>query len=376
MMINVVIAVPPRLASHGRPARLRRRWFLSAAAILLLLAQGCAAVDGATPGVYVASDSLGAPGWIGGPAGEPVWSPDGASLAWGSEDGLWTSSRTTPNPVVLAPFPIAGRPAWSPDGKTLAVIDGSRSALAVIDASAGDTVVSIPLRTQDARFAPPANPTLGGPAWSPDGARIAFVCWDGAGDEICVANADGTGQRQVTRIEPTDGSIVPREGVFAAALSNTGPPSWSPDGLQLAVAAYPERRGAAAGVFVVDLERGSARRISPLVPNSEIRWSGDGESLVFSASEKGRSDVRRAWLDGSPVENLTTALPNGARDPALASDGSRLAVSSSGTIVVLDDQDVVTVSASSGLWQRFPAWNPSGNDLAFVADANPIATYS
>ncbi len=40
-----------------------------------------------------------------------------------------------------------------------------------------------------------------GPAWSPDGARIAFACRVGGGTadfEICVMNADGTGVVQLT----------------------------------------------------------------------------------------------------------------------------------------------------------------------------------
>ncbi len=55
------------------------------------------------------------------------------------------------------------------------------------------------------------------PTWSPDGARICFMCRRGGPDfEICVMNADGTGQVQLT-----DNAV----GDFT--------PTWSPDGARI-----------------------------------------------------------------------------------------------------------------------------------------------
>ena len=38
-----------------------------------------------------------------------------------------------------------------------------------------------------------------GPAWSPDGRRIAFARQSGSSSEIYVMNADGSGQKKLTQ---------------------------------------------------------------------------------------------------------------------------------------------------------------------------------
>ena len=58
------------------------------------------------------------------------------------------------------------------------------------------------------------NPKFdGGPAWSPDGRRIAFYSQRTPGGDVFVVNTDGSGLRNVTRNAAHDGLG-----------------SWSPDG--------------------------------------------------------------------------------------------------------------------------------------------------
>ena len=63
----------------------------------------------------------------------------------------------------------------------------------------------------------PGPPEVRTPVWSPDGRRIAFTSRPDDNSEIYVVNADGSGQRRLTR----------------NAAGDFGP-TWSPDGRKIA----------------------------------------------------------------------------------------------------------------------------------------------
>ena len=108
-------------------------------------------------------------------------------------------------------------PDWSPDGQTIAYTSHARtdnpinSVTAEIHAIAADGTGApqrLTFNTEEERA----------PAWSPDGARIVFMCRRGGNDfEICVMNADGSNQVQLT-------------SNLVADLT----PTWSLDGQQIA----------------------------------------------------------------------------------------------------------------------------------------------
>jgi Tol biopolymer transport system component len=353
------------------------------AALLLFIVLGLAAtvmagcaLAGIESGVFIIDTTDGAVELIGEPAGIPVWSPKDDMLAWGNEDGLFIKGLHEPSVRLVAAGSVAGIPAWSPDGKKLAYVDRNRSSLVVIVAASGAEQFSQPLDRQTGTGTRFALLTLGGPSWAPDGSRIAYSCWDGAGDEICVIQADGTNWQQVTRLkrrQPDSGSATPQ---LLPAESNVGPPAWSPRGTYLAVAVYPERPGAPSGVFLVEPEVGLARRVSSLQPDSVISWFPDGGSILFSAFRQGRSDAIRVVLPTTSMQTLTAGLPQGSRNPALSPDGSQIAVETGGGIAVLSKQEPVQGFSVPGLRSSYPAWGNEGASIAVSADTDPIAIYN
>jgi len=354
---------------------------LSGVRLLLILGLAAATMSScvssnARPSVVAFLSEDGGLMWVGEPVGITVWSPTEDKVAWGNEDGLYLRHRDDVGSRRLSASPIAGVPGWSPDGERLAYIDRDRASLIVVDVASGAEQLMQPLDRHRGGKARYSLVTLGGPSWAPDGSLIAYVCWDGAGDEICLIGPDGTGWRQLTRLERA--SIDRASGAPQALLaaSNAGPPAWSPEGDSIAVAAYPERPGAPTGVFLVDLDEGRGRRVSSLQANSVISWSPDGDSIVFSAFRRGRSDAFRVVLASSTQQRVTEGLPEPSRNPAVSPDGSRIAVESGGEIAVLGQQGPLKAFRVAGLRSSYPSWSADGTAIAIIATSDPIANYN
>jgi TolB protein len=130
--------------------------------------------------------------------------------------GDFLKNRVTPKNITNNPAAIDDDPDWSPKGQKIlftshAVTDNHINSVTaeiyVIDADGMAKPTRLTNNAEEERA----------PSWSPDGKRVVFMCRRGGSDfEICVMNADGTGQVQLT--DNTIGDLTP---------------SWSPDGKKI-----------------------------------------------------------------------------------------------------------------------------------------------
>jgi hypothetical protein len=196
------------------------------------------------------------------------WSPDGTKLVYTAVDcdsywyyyyygcfqrGLFSITADGKQITQLTNGASDEFAAWAPDGQSIAYARGSE--IFVLGGIAPVPIVS-----------PGAAPDLqraSQPNWSPDGARIAFVCeWGNtAWTDICVVNADGTGLVRLTN-DPWDDAS----------------PAWSPDGTRIAFATNRDASAGDYGVAVMGTDGGNFTRI---VAGSEPAWSREGDRIIF-----------------------------------------------------------------------------------------------
>jgi Tol biopolymer transport system component len=180
----------------------------------------------------------------------------------------------------------------SPDGRTIASTDGEQVRLQSVG---GGVVTTIPT---------PGSGLVGAPAWSPDGAALAFAGAEG----LYVVTVD-SGEVRLVASNPRPGTV-------------TGPVSWSPtSGTVAYFVSHPKLvdgyEQTAYTATAVDLATGT---VTPLMdaglcfcaglPTPSLTWSPDGTVVAVATT----TSSERSWgvylvrPDGSGLERLKIGL--------------------------------------------------------------------
>ena len=121
---------------------------------------------------------------------------------------------------------------------------------------------------------------------SPDGSQLAFVRGSSSGERaLMLANSDGTDERK----------LATRTGYESISF---GGPAWSPDGNRIACGvAYADGSGTYLNIVAVSVTDGS---ITPLTNRKwkkigRLWWLADGNGLVFTATDIGQSFTSQLW---------------------------------------------------------------------------------
>ena len=205
--------------------------------------------------------------------------------------------------------------------------------------------------------------TVEPPSWSPDGQQIAFVF--GTIPQVWVVNRDGTGRRQVSTLD--------------GAASD---PRWSPDGASIAfVTTRPDPTSVYVTYWIpgfhsdsdvnVIASNGSSQRAVTSGANNDRSpiWSPDGSRLAYF-SLRGESDgAYTVGVDGTDERILWPHGDNFVPSIDWSSDGTIAIASSHGDpsdgVWLLDPDGSNRRKVSSVRGAYAPAFSPDGSFLAY-----------
>lgn len=226
------------------------------------------------------------------------------------------------------------------------------------------------------------------PVISPDGSRVAFISqrddvpWS-EGDptslrgisNVYVVNVDGTNLQRVTQHTINPGGGPGGTTVRAAA--------WSPDGSKLAISGLRylvenDRGSFVESIALVDVATG-AEQILTQVGNdltNALDWAPDGQTIVFSRSERGVTTYQLLPLTNVTVAGPITVLredtlgtyPSGSNGTIRFSPDSQYLAYTRGTV----NGELVIRSVSGGESEALP--HKLGRDEALWWSAAPALT--
>jgi Tol biopolymer transport system component len=136
--------------------------------------------------------------------------------------------------------------------------------------------------------------------FSPEGSRVAFTSDRSGGQQIWLANRDGSALRTLTQLREAGVSLG----------------SWSPDGRWLA---FDATIGDRTAIYVVPVNGGPAKRLTDGTANeSDAEWSSDGQWIYFASNRSGRSTIWKMSAAGGAPLQLTSEV---GFDPRESPDG-------------------------------------------------------
>lgn len=313
---------------------------------------------------------------------DPSVSPDGRRVVFraerGGRTGLWlldlVSRGVRQLTQVANPEEYQGQASWSPDGGTIAFTHVARDS----DGSWHSRIRLLDVASRSVRtLAIDTSFDLGirDAAWTPDGRQIAFVAERPGGGRIWIVGASG-------------GVATPLSQDSMPAIA----PNFSPDGKRVAFLA----RDSANRLQVWEQDLAGIRASAPVrltshedVASTRVRWTHDGNSLIYAADGKlrqigarGGASVVIPFSARLTMTRTVHRLPHARlREPgdnlparaflglALSPDGGTIAAIALGKLWIMPVRGRPRALLDAPFTARGLAWSPDGSEVAWSAGA-------
>jgi len=281
----------------------------------------------------------------------PFWSPDGRSLGFFAEAKLKTIDIDGGSPQTIADAPFGRGGAWGPDGVILFAPE-TQSGLMRVSASGGTPVLATKVDSTQ-------HTSHRWPFFLPDGKHFLYLAihhdpGKAANNALYYASLDGRENRALFRCQA---NAVYGSGYLLFARSD-----------QLMAQAFDPDNGKVGG---------EPQIVAKGVVNDPSTWHMDASAAagLLVLASGGTGDWQLLWMDrsGKQISTVAEKLSN-LQLARISPQGDRIALqidTGANDIWVLDLARGIKTRLTFGpVSNTFPVWSPDGKWIAYTADRN------